>query len=128
MKFKTMLLVCAIIMLICLPPVKTVAETLTLVPPTQTVLATGDTLITQVTVDADNPSVIHITQEVQTLDSLRHWKLVTNIYPDSTGDHNPELSISYTPVKMANPFDVNQDGVVNGRDFWTLFSFLFWRP
>lgn len=125
----TRLLIALIVILsvLILNPV-VVAETLTLVPTTQSTLADGTVLLTTITVESDDPSVMTIMQEVQTTDSLIYWKLVTTVSPDTDNDDSPEITNLYTAPKEPNPFDINQDGTVNGRDFWALFVFVFWTP
>lgn len=104
------------------------AETLTLVPTTQTTLANGETLATTITIESDDPATLIIVQEIVTTDSLRYWRLVTTVNPDTNVDDIPEITNIYMAPKERSPFDVNEDGFTNGADFWSLFVFLFWVP
>lgn len=55
------------------------------------------------------------------------WTVQVVVLPDSNGDGRPEVSIQYLPAQGFDPFDVNQDGVVDGFDFLDMFRKVFYR-
>jgi hypothetical protein len=124
MKLTNVGLIAIVLMLLALP---LVAQAESLVSPTNVVLANGDTLQVQIDVAGTGTPVLTVTQTVLSADTTKYWRLVTVVNPSTTTGGNPVVTATYTPPKARNPFDVNADGAVNGRDFWSLFTYLFRR-
>lgn len=120
------------VLILLIIPVLSFGANLNLVSPTLSNLPNGVTVETHMFVDSTT-SVITITQETVggLPDSSYYFQTITTIYPDTNSDDMPEVSVTHTyppapPEK--DPFDINEDGEVNGLDLWTLFWAMYSRP